>query len=178
MKPRQFYSRSPNLDDRIWPRILKKGQDECWPWLGVKDRDGYGKLRFQTKWIRATRALWEVLHGPFTDDLIICHKCDNPPCCNPNHLFLGTTQINALDAFKKGRRVVGSKNPNAKLKEEDVMAILALIGILSERKIAAKFGISKGTIYWIKQQRSWKHITTNNQACPASEASTSPPVLS
>ena len=82
--------------------------NNCWEWIGNKDKDGYGRLSLN-KIIRAHRYSWELYFGKIPGDLIICHRCDNPPCVNPDHLFIGTHLDNARDREKKGRGAYSSK---------------------------------------------------------------------
>lgn len=93
---------SGTLSDRLMMDITKLGDEECWPWNGHRDERGYGKFTFHRKFHRAHRAMYQVAIGP-TGDLDVCHKCDNPTCCNPKHLFLGTQADNNRDRHKKGR---------------------------------------------------------------------------
>lgn len=91
----------------------KRGPDECWPWTGTMRNNGYGAIRFQRIEMVATRAVMTAIHGPIPGDLIVCHKCDNPPCVNPKHLFIGTYRDNVLDMLAKGR---GNHRGGGKLK--------------------------------------------------------------
>jgi HNH endonuclease len=75
----------------------------CWEWSGARDRYGYGKLRRDTVYWKAHRLAWTLEHGPIPDGMYVCHHCDNPPCVNPAHLFLGTSRDNQLDRVAKGR---------------------------------------------------------------------------
>ena len=93
----------PTLEDRFWPKVDKRGPEECWPWLGASN-GGYGLISDgKGKHLRATRASILIHSGPFDKSLIVCHKCDNPPCVNPNHLFLGTFKDNMKDMHRKNR---------------------------------------------------------------------------
>jgi len=91
---------------RFWARI-EKGND-CWPWKSRTDKDGYGKVHWAGESNRAHRVAWEITNGPIPDGLLVCHSCDNPPCCNPSHLFLGTNAENMRDASAK-RRLPGQQ---------------------------------------------------------------------
>lgn len=106
----------PNLQrtaaDRFWPKVQKTGN--CWEWQGSRNAKGYGQ--FITSYRRATAAhrwSYEARYGPIPSDMVVCHRCDNPPCVRPDHLFLGTDMDNALDREHKGR---GKYPPLAVLK--------------------------------------------------------------
>lgn len=96
---------------RFWKRIDVRGPDECWPWTGAHNPYGYGVLQTRAlrgsgrvAWAVAHRLSWELANAlPAPEELEVCHACDNPPCVNPNHLWLGTHQDNMNDAVKKGR---------------------------------------------------------------------------
>ena len=81
----------------------KQGPDECWPWKGALGSHGYGRVNFQGVHMTASRAVFSAVHGRVPDGLLVCHKCDNPPCVNPEHLFVGTYQDNVTDMMQKGR---------------------------------------------------------------------------
>lgn len=81
----------------------------CWEWAGAREKDGYGTLEWNGKKRKAHRLAYEYFIGP-VDNLLVCHHCDNPPCINPQHLFLGTHKDNHLDSVIKGRRATGSRN--------------------------------------------------------------------
>ncbi len=119
------------------------GPDACWPWTGPKASGGYGLVSAKPRPIRAHRAAYEAVHGPIPDGLIILHACDNPPCCNPDHLSLGTHATNARDKIVKGRAPRGESHPNAKMTDAEIVEAKALRGFgLTYREVATRFGVS------------------------------------
>lgn len=89
---------------RFWAKVDKRGPDECWPWLAACVKDGYGGLKVYGKTVQAHRFSWELAHGcKIPEGKLVQHSCDNPPCCNPKHLFLGTDKTNAMDMVRKDR---------------------------------------------------------------------------
>ena len=100
----------PDKAEMTWDRLrqrLKKVQQglptPCWEFQGAKDQDGYGKIRVGDEIERAHRLSFMCKHGPIESGMVVRHKCDNPPCCNPEHLFLGTNEDNLKDMARKGR---------------------------------------------------------------------------
>jgi predicted XRE-type DNA-binding protein len=140
---------------KVWPKIDQAaGADECHPWMGVRNPGGYGKIangRNKSK-LYAHRVVYELVHGPIGDpSLVVRHTCDNPPCCNPRHLVLGTRADNARDRGdrKRGRehRQYGEANANVKIKDADLPRIRELYaGGKTQMEIAALFGVKQPQI--------------------------------
>lgn len=150
---------------RLWAKVEKRGEDECWPWLAKKDKDGYGGFYDPDKddTVVATRALWRVLHGEYPPkELYVCHTCDNPSCMNPKHLFLGTDHDNMQDMIRKGRRVwcIGEKHGNHKLTQEQVIFARKMRKTKEMRlkDMAEMFGVSASALCTAVKGVSWKWL--------------------
>jgi len=131
----------------------------CWNWTAGLRTGGYGQMRFCGKSLGAHKASYLLFKGRVPVGLVVCHKCDNPKCVNPSHLFLGSPQDNSSDMVDKGRSTKGESHGNAKLSDVEVAGILALrSGGESLTKIAEKYQVSKKTILNISQGKSWSHI--------------------
>lgn len=143
---------------RFWSRVaLTANINRCWEWLGSCQRQGYGIQKYKGKVILAHRLAFFYTYG-YWPDLLVLHKCDNPPCVNPNHLFGGTHKDNSDDMISKGRAVhpVGDCLPRAELRTSQVLAIRA--DTRTARKIATDHKISNSTVYTIKAGKSWRHL--------------------
>tara|TARA_R110000868_G_scaffold94607_3_gene260955 strand:+ start:2439 stop:3164 length:726 start_codon:yes stop_codon:yes gene_type:complete len=151
---------------RFWEKVDKTpgfGENfDCWRWLAGTYDGGYGKMRISKDKERgAHRISWEIHNGPIPDKMEVCHKCDNPGCVNPEHLFLGTHKENMEDRELKGRRTApkGEKNGMSKLVLEQVIEIKnQLKNGTSGADLARKYGVSKTQISWIKLGKSWKDV--------------------
>lgn len=111
--------RKESIPDRFWRQVDKRDGDECWPWKGAyrDPRKGYGGFHWQGhKMMRAHRAAYVLTYGAIAGTLVVRHTCDNPPCCNPAHLQLGTVADNNRDRDSRGRYVAFERNENPRTK--------------------------------------------------------------
>lgn len=103
------------LSEKFWTKVDRREPNDCWPWIGSKTERGYGTMNIGYKAnktqrkIGAHRLAWVLTNGPVPDGTYICHRCDNPPCCNPAHLFVGSQKDNMRDASAKNRIVAGGR---------------------------------------------------------------------
>lgn len=132
----------------------------CIEFRGYRNACGYGVVRSATGTTLAHRAAWEIAHGDIPEGMAVCHRCDNPPCCNPAHLFLGTTGDNNRDRASKGRGAQGERVHFARLTEDQVIAIRQRHSAdgSSLRRLAREFGVSNSTIHAVLSGQTWKHL--------------------
>lgn len=151
-----------SIEDRFWQKVNKKSDDECWEWQGSLHHVwGYGNFRVCQKYTAAHRYSWSLHFGEIPMGMFICHKCDNPACVNPSHLFLGTPQDNVTDKIQKGRQadVHGELNPRAKLSEEDAKTILLKHKQgMQNKTLADLYGVAPSTIYLLVSGKNWSYL--------------------
>lgn len=144
--------------------LLRPDLGRCWAWTGWFDHKGYASINWigasGKRSIRASRLSWEVHHGPVPADLCVCHKCDNPACTRPDHLFLDTIAGNTRDMIEKGRARApegrpGERNPNAKLTDAEADEVRRLYagGGVSQSQLARRFGCSQSLVSLIVLRR-------------------------
>lgn len=144
---------------RFWEKVNRKTDSECWNWIGAIGSDGYGIVGINSNVYRAHRIAYYIHFKKDPNTLLVCHKCNNPPCVNPYHLFLGTQQDNMQHAFNIGRRNQnGSSNPMSKLTESDIHKIRELNQSISQARIAKLFNVTTGAINQILTGKTWSHI--------------------
>lgn len=146
-------------------RFLKKvfNYKECWNWnASLRNESGYGQINFMGKMQGAHRVSYMLFKGEIPNGLCVLHKCDNPLCVNPYHLFLGTNKDNVADRERKGRgnQPHGSMSGNAKLKESDIPEIFALrLSGLTQQEIADNYGVAQCTISDVLHGKRWSRIS-------------------
>jgi hypothetical protein len=154
-------------EEAFWSKVeIQDNKKDCWPWTGAKKPKGYGNLRIDKRYLIAHRVAFEIVNGPIPEGYLVCHICDNPPCCNPGHLMLGTAKSNAADMLIKNRQKTalyasrGERNGNSKLKPVDILRIRYLFAVcgLKYRIIAERFKVSTTTIGHIIRKQTWSHV--------------------
>lgn len=147
----------------------------CWLWEALCFDDEYGIFSVRKHMMRAHRFSWELHRGPIPHRLLVCHRCDNKYCVNPDHLFLGTHQDNVMDMWSKGRNrpvsheptVFGEAHPRAILTESDVVIMRELrSGGESVASIGRRFGVSRATASAAIRGQSWKCIPLTPRQAP------------
>lgn len=168
-----------SLPERLWSKVDKSG--DCWIWQGSMRPNGYGIIGAWGKSISPHRVAYILTYGEIPDGMLVCHTCDNPACCRPDHLFLGTQKENMADMHAKGRaytgtrgaargtrngahtkpdrRPRGTRNGNAKLTEQTVKEIRARAAAGESKKaLAREYGVSDTLIGMVAKRKIWKHV--------------------
>lgn len=152
---------SATVVERFWSKVIKT--EGCWGWLRSKNKAGYGKLGRGSRgdgWIFAHKVSWILHYGPIPAGKCVLHKCDNPECTRPDHLFLGTQLDNIKDMNRKGRHksnseaISGEKCYRAKLTPEQVIEIRSRTE--TRKELAKQFGVGRHIIDCIKAGKTWK----------------------
>lgn len=160
----------------ILSKVMIDPNTGCWEWQGERNsKSQYGRCYVKNKHLSAHRVSYAAFNGQIPKGLHICHKCDNPPCCNPAHLFAGTQKENIQDAVRKRRMAYGDRNwarkhpelvkrgevaGNSKLSDAQVLTIWSMTKWkIEDSEIAREFGISYATVGQIKLGKTWNHVT-------------------
>ena len=150
--------------ERFWSKVDKSG--DCWEWLAGKNKKGYGQFHISRKQLGAHRVSWELTNSEIPEGLCVLHRCDNPGCVNPDHLFLGTAQDNSDDKISKGRdsRLKGEDLPQSKLTWKDVREIRSIYPLLTQQQLATAYGVGQASIWEIVHNMRWKvEVLPNDQ---------------
>lgn len=158
--------------ERLFTKIVQSpNPDACWAWTGrvLPGPRGYGSLKVDGRETLAHRLMWELTNGPIPDGLCVCHRCDNPPCCNPAHLFIGTHTDNMRDSARKGRLgrgnigrprldMTGEKHRDAKLTIERVQFARSHAQSRTVASMARDFKVSTNALKAAIHGKTWRHV--------------------
>jgi len=148
--------------DRFWSKTIKREIEDCWIWSASCFNSGYGAFHLRGKIVKAHRFAYILSHGEIPNELEICHKCDNPSCVNPAHLFSGTHKENMLDMHIKGRfvntLVPGNKSAKLTIVQVKEIRFLYSTGAWTQKALAQKFSVYQTTVSKIIRWESWRDI--------------------
>lgn len=147
-----------SLFETFWAHVDRRGDNECWPWFAYRHSKGYGRSFVRVDgqvYVVPHRASWAIHYGA-PGHLHVLHRCDNPPCVNPRHLFLGTNLDNVKDRVAKGRTQKGARHFKSHLTDDDVRAIRASSD--SKAELARRYNVTAATIRAILLRVTWKHL--------------------
>jgi hypothetical protein len=149
---------------RFWAKVDKTSVGGCWSWTGGTNGVGYGALGIRLgpdQWekVSAHRFSWSLAHGEIEPGVFVCHRCDNPRCVNPAHLFLGTHADNMRDRMERGRQARGERHGHSKLKPADVVLIRnERAAGTTAAALAERFGVSGPCVSRICTGKTWSYI--------------------
>lgn len=149
--------------ERFWRGVDRCDDEDCWNWKKFKDCEGYGYIRINKGNFMAHRVSATISFGEIPQGMLVCHKCDNPSCCNPNHLFFGSDLDNNRDKKIKGRArsLKGEASKNSKLTQADVNLIRFAYGNggYTFKALGNIFGVSLHTVHGIVKNATWRYET-------------------
>lgn len=143
------------VEERLYDRCLET-ESGCWEFTGAHCETGYGRIFYKGSLWLTHRLSYLLTYGEFQNDLCVCHTCDNPACCHPEHLFLGTHKDNEADKKAKGRTVQGERQGQSKLTREQIQDIRDALGSgIQGSVLADKYNVARTTISKIKYNKRW-----------------------
>lgn len=141
-----------SLESRFWSKVDKRGPDDCWPWAAARLPRGYGHFSLNGRAVGAHRVAYELSTGSIPSGLFVLHSCDNPPCCNPAHLRVGTPADNMRDKVDRGR----ARTIPRRLTDEQAREIRARAKTESQSALSREFGLGKASIRKIIRGRTYR----------------------
>lgn len=147
--------------DRFNAKWVENRESGCWDWIAAKAGKGYGEIKAtkSRRYLYAHRVSWEMANGPLPAGMSVLHRCDNPGCVNPAHLFIGSSADNAQDMAAKDRHLKGERNTQSKLTEQDILKIYQLSdGGMVQHRIAKLVGVGQMTVCRILRGERWRHV--------------------
>lgn len=150
-----------SVRQRLVAGIQAEG-DGCWEWQRARNSRGYGILWVDGATQRTHRLVWEVARGPIPDGMCVLHRCDNPACNRPDHLFLGTQADNVTDMVQKGRAAIGETNGQSKITTDQVVEIRQRYakGGVTQQELAEEYGVSRSGVSLVVNGRRWSWLET------------------
>ena len=147
-----------SLKERFEEKFVKGCPDRCWEWMASKNGKGYGQISVGNRTETASRVAYRIYVGEIPSGVCVLHRCDNPICVNPNHLFLGSQKDNIRDCSNKGRLFItsGERNAHSKLTKMDVIEIR--LSSMPSSVIKDEYGVTKDTINKVRRRATWKNV--------------------
>jgi hypothetical protein len=145
--------------ERIKNNININNKTGCWEWKLRRDKDGYASINLGGNRERCSRISYQIYKGQIPNKMLVCHTCDNPPCVNPDHLFIGTHKDNMDDMVSKGKNKKGTNNGRHKLNNNMIKEIKKLYPIKSMPTLAKMYNVSVVNISSIIRGKIWKHVS-------------------
>ena len=143
---------TPEIIERFWSKVDIKQEDDCWTWQAGTFPSGYGAFKALGRQWRATRFSWSLNNKTIIDsDLVVCHRCDNPPCVNPNHLFAATQKDNQYDAIVKGRHTAAKLTE----KEKEMIRKLYSNGDITQKELGNMFSVHQSVVSDIVNSKAY-----------------------
>lgn len=146
------------IQERFLEKVKKT--EGCWYWMGFKNKEGYGSFQTKNGAQRAHRISYKLFVGDLRSNELVCHRCDNPSCVNPSHLFVGMNRDNSNDKVQKKRHCFGEFVHSHKLTEGKVLKIRKeyKVKITTHRKLAKKYGVACSAISNVLNLKTWRHV--------------------
>jgi len=144
----------------FWSFVDIQSKDKCWPWLRPLNKWGYGRYRVGNFQAMAHRVAYQLKTGQNIDGFVAMHVCDNPSCCNPNHLVIGAHADNQADKYKKNRQAKGEKNGQSLLSDSQVLEARQKYKprLVTYKMLAEEYGVCRDTMQKAIRGIYWKHL--------------------